>query len=106
MKEVGPWHAWKVLSNQVNIKCFYAKSTRLGSNYRNISSLTLIQKSFQGICRGLWIIIAELTCGLFPMMFRMVFPSCKLFMHKKMSSFLLPVLKLMNLVAKSGLKRF
>jgi hypothetical protein len=52
---------------QVNIKCFYAKSTCLGSNYRNISSrnissLTLVQD----ICRGLWIIIAELTCGLFP----------------------------------------
>jgi hypothetical protein len=29
---------------QVNIKCFYAKSTRLGSNYRNISSLTLMQE--------------------------------------------------------------
>jgi hypothetical protein len=29
---------------QVNIKCFYAKSTCLGSNYRNISSLTLVQK--------------------------------------------------------------
>jgi hypothetical protein len=33
------------------------------------------RRSFQGICRGLWIIIAELTCGLFPMIFRMVFPS-------------------------------
>jgi hypothetical protein len=84
MKEVGPWHAWKILSNQtkpsgcqVNIKCFYAKSTCLGSNYRNIISLILVQKViFQDICRELWIIIAELTCGLFPMIFRMVFPSC------------------------------
>jgi hypothetical protein len=33
---------------QVNIKCFYAKSTRLGSNYRNISSLTLVQKVIPG----------------------------------------------------------
>jgi hypothetical protein len=61
---------------QLNIKCFYAKSTCLGSNYRNISSLTLVQRSFQDT--GLWIIIAELTCGLFPMIFRMVFPSCNL----------------------------
>jgi hypothetical protein len=29
---------------QVNIECFYAKSTCHGSNYRNISSLTLVQK--------------------------------------------------------------
>jgi hypothetical protein len=34
------------------------------------------RRSFQDICRRLWIIIAELTCGLFPMIFRMVFPSC------------------------------
>jgi uncharacterized protein with PQ loop repeat len=33
------------------------------------------RRSFQDICRGLWIIIAELTCGLFPMIFCMVFPS-------------------------------
>jgi hypothetical protein len=33
------------------------------------------RRSFQDICRGLWIIIAELTCGFFPMIFRMVFPS-------------------------------
>jgi hypothetical protein len=33
---------------QVNIKCFYAKSTCLGSNYRNISSLTLVQKVIPG----------------------------------------------------------
>jgi hypothetical protein len=32
-------------------------------------------RSFQDICRGLWIIIAELTCGLFSMIFRMVRPS-------------------------------
>jgi hypothetical protein len=30
------------------------------------------RRLFQDIWRGLWIIIAELTCGLFPM----VFPSC------------------------------
>jgi hypothetical protein len=58
MKEVGPWHAWKILSNMsnqasksgcpVNIKCFYAKSTCLGSNYRNLSSLTLVQKVIPG----------------------------------------------------------
>jgi hypothetical protein len=33
---------------QVNIKCFYAKSTCHGSNYRNISSLTLVQKVIPG----------------------------------------------------------
>jgi hypothetical protein len=33
---------------QVNIKCFYAKSTCLGSNNRNISSLTLVQKVIPG----------------------------------------------------------
>jgi hypothetical protein len=51
---------------QVNIKCFYAKSTCLGSNYRNIKSdpgNTWYRRSFEGICRGLWIIIAELACG-------------------------------------------
>jgi hypothetical protein len=53
MKEVGPWHAWTVLSNlpsgcQVNIKCYYAKSICLGSNYRNINSLTLVQKVIPG----------------------------------------------------------
>jgi hypothetical protein len=46
---------------QVKMKCFYAKSTCLGSNYRNISSLTLVQKVIRDICRGMWIIIAELT---------------------------------------------
>jgi hypothetical protein len=53
MKEVGPWHAWKILSNQTrppirvpgeNQVFLYAKSTCLGSKYRNISSLTLVQK--------------------------------------------------------------
>jgi hypothetical protein len=58
---------------QVNVNCFYAKSTCLGSNYRNISSLTLVQKV---ITWGQWIIIAELTCGLFPMISHMVCPSC------------------------------
>jgi hypothetical protein len=35
------------------------------------------RRSFQDICRGLWIIIAELICGLFPMIFRVVCPSCQ-----------------------------
>jgi hypothetical protein len=64
---------------QVNIKCFSAKSICLCSNYRNTSSLTLVQKVipvYLHICRGQWIIIAELACGLFPMIFRMVCPSC------------------------------
>jgi hypothetical protein len=60
---------------QVNIKCFYAKSTCLCSNYRNTAVWPSCSRSFQDICRGLWIIIAELTCGLFPMIFCMVFPS-------------------------------
>jgi hypothetical protein len=54
MKDIGLWHAWKILSNQtrppirwqVNIKCFHAMSTWLGSNYRN--SLTLVQKVIPG----------------------------------------------------------
>jgi hypothetical protein len=33
---------------EVNIKCFYAKSTCLCSNYRNSSSLTLVQKVIPG----------------------------------------------------------
>jgi hypothetical protein len=36
----------------VNIKCFYAKSTCLGSNYRNINSLTLVQKVIPGYLQG------------------------------------------------------
>jgi hypothetical protein len=35
------------------------------------------RRSFQNIYRGLWIIIAGLTCGLLPMIFRMVCPSCE-----------------------------
>jgi hypothetical protein len=54
---------------QVNIKCLYVKSTCLGSNYRNISSLTLVQKVIPGYFQRT-IILAELTCGLFPMVFR------------------------------------
>jgi hypothetical protein len=58
---------------QVNIKCFYAnKSTCLGSNHRNISSLTLVQKVIPGY---LQITVDNYTCGLFPMIFRMVCPS-------------------------------
>jgi hypothetical protein len=48
---------------QVNNKCVYAKCT--------ISSLTLMQKVIPGYLQR-----TELTCGLFPMIFRMVFPSC------------------------------
>jgi hypothetical protein len=60
----------------VNIKCFYAKSTCLGSNYRNISSLhDTGAEGHSRIFAEDWIILAELTCGLFPMIFRMVFPS-------------------------------
>jgi hypothetical protein len=32
-------------------------------------------RSFQDICRGQWIMIAELTCGLFPMIYCIVCPS-------------------------------
>jgi hypothetical protein len=53
---------------QVNIKCFYAKSTCLGSNYRNISR-SWCSRSFQDMCRGLWIIIAELPVAYFPWSF-------------------------------------
>jgi hypothetical protein len=71
-------------------RCFYAKSTCLGSNYINISTTAVwpwYRRSFQGISRGMWIIIAELTCGLFPMIFRMVFPSCLVFLFaNKVSS--------------------
>jgi hypothetical protein len=43
---------------QVNIKCFYAKSTCLGSNYRNINSLTLAMPGTEGHSR----VFAE-DCG-------------------------------------------
>jgi hypothetical protein len=55
--KVGPWHAWKILSNQTKPlirvpgehQVFLCKkSTCLGSNYRNISSLTLVQKVIPG----------------------------------------------------------
>jgi hypothetical protein len=67
MKEVGPWHAWTVLSNQTRPlirvpgehQVFYAKCTCLGSNYRNISSLTLVQKVIPGYLQRTWIIIAR-----------------------------------------------
>jgi hypothetical protein len=36
------------------------------------------RRSFQGICRGLWIIIAELTCGLFPWSFAWCSPHVQL----------------------------
>jgi hypothetical protein len=57
---------------QVNIKCFYAKSTCIGSNYRNISSLTLVQKVIQGYLQRtvdnysrayLWLISHDLSHG-------------------------------------------
>jgi hypothetical protein len=57
---------------QVNIKCFYAKSTCLDSNYRNISSLTLVQMVIPGYLQRT---VDNYSCGLFPMIFRMVFPS-------------------------------
>jgi hypothetical protein len=47
-------YAWKILSNQTRPP---------------IRASTVWPWSFQGICRGLWIIIAELTCGLFPWSF-------------------------------------
>jgi hypothetical protein len=57
----------------VNIKCFYAKSTCLiGSNYRNISSLTLVQKDIPGYLQRtvdnyswayLWLISHDLSHG-------------------------------------------
>jgi hypothetical protein len=57
---------------QVNIKCFYAKSTRLGSNYRNLSSLILVQKVIRGYLQRtvdnnsrayLWLISHDLSHG-------------------------------------------
>jgi hypothetical protein len=57
---------------QVNIKCFYAKGTCLGSNYRNIGSLTLVQKVIPGYlqrtvdnysCAYLWLISHDLSHG-------------------------------------------
>jgi hypothetical protein len=58
--------------NQVNIKCFYAKILVLALIIETSAVGPWYRRSFQDICRGLWIIIAELT--LFPMIFRMVFP--------------------------------
>jgi hypothetical protein len=63
---------------QVNIKCFYAKCTRLGSNYRNISSLTLVQKVMPGYLQRtvdnysrayLWLISHDLSHGVPLMIF-------------------------------------
>jgi hypothetical protein len=63
---------------QVYIKCFYAKSTCLGSNYRNISSLTLVQKvipvylqrTVDNYSRAyLWLISHDLSHGV-PLMFQ------------------------------------
>jgi hypothetical protein len=56
----------------VNIKCFYAEGTCLGSNYRNISSLTLVQKVIPGYLQRsvdnysrayLWLISHDLSHG-------------------------------------------
>jgi hypothetical protein len=54
VKEVGPWHAWTVLSNQARPPIRVPgehqvfRNTSLGSNYRNISSRTLVQKVIPG----------------------------------------------------------
>jgi hypothetical protein len=62
---------------QVNIKCFYAKGTGLGSNYRNISSLTMVQKVIPGYLQRtvdnhsrayLWHISHDLSHGV-PLMY-------------------------------------
>jgi hypothetical protein len=64
---------------QVNIKRFYAKSTCLGSNYRNISSLTLVQKGIPGYLQRtvdnysrayLWLISHDLSHGVPLMLLR------------------------------------
>jgi hypothetical protein len=64
---------------QVNIKCFYAKSTCLGSNYRNINSLTqklipgYLQRTVDNYSRAyLWLISHDLSHGV-PLMFLMHF---------------------------------
>jgi hypothetical protein len=62
---------------QVNIKCFYAKSTCLGSNYGNIRSLTLVQKVIPGYLQRtvdnysraylpVWLISHDLSHGVPP----------------------------------------
>jgi hypothetical protein len=78
-------YAWKILSNQTRPpirvpgehQVFYAKSTCLGSNYRNISSLTLVQKVIPGYLQRtvdnysrayLWLISHDLSHGV-PLMF-------------------------------------
>jgi hypothetical protein len=61
---------------QVNIKCFYAKSTCFGSNYRNINSLTLVQKVIPGYLQRTVANYSRAYLWLIPMIFRMVFPSC------------------------------
>jgi hypothetical protein len=57
---------------QVNIKCFYAKCTCLGSNYRNISSLTLVQKVIPGYLQSTVDNYSWAYLWLIPMIFRMV----------------------------------
>jgi hypothetical protein len=74
MKEVGPGMPGRFPSGcQVNIKCFHAKSNCLGSNYRNISSLTLVQKVIPGYLQRtvdnysrayLWLISHDLSHGI------------------------------------------
>jgi hypothetical protein len=82
MKEVCPWHTWTVLSNQtrppirVPGEHQVLKVPALGLIIETSAVWPWCRMSFQDTCRGMWIIIAELTCGLFPMIFRMVFPSC------------------------------
>jgi hypothetical protein len=67
---------------QVNIKCFYAKSACLGSNYRNISSLTLVQKVIPGYLQRtvdnyslayLWLISHDLSHGV-PLKLHIYYP--------------------------------
>jgi hypothetical protein len=60
---------------QVNIKCFYVKRTCLGSNYRNINSLTLVQKVIPGYLQRNVDNYSRAYLWLIPMIFRLVFPS-------------------------------
>jgi hypothetical protein len=102
MKEVGPWHAWKILSNQTGLP----SGCQVNISMIKVPVLALMietsavwpwyRRSFQDICRGLWIIIAKLTCGLFPMIFRMVFPSCIKYDLDQLMDGENPCLKLVN----------
>jgi hypothetical protein len=74
MKEVGPWHAWKILSNQTRPP-IRVPGEHLGSNYRNIGSMTLVQKVIPGYLQRtvdnysrayLWLISHDLSHGVPP----------------------------------------